>query len=169
MKTNLLLTGFMGAGKTTVGQLLAKQLGLAFADTDEMVEALLGKSAEEIFAADGEAAFRSGEQTVCNMLAERQETVIACGGATLLNETNAAQLRKNGVNLFLDTDFSVCYERVKNSGRPLVKACTKNELAALFLQRRPNYLAVSDGVILCGEDSPEQTAQRAAELFFAQR
>lgn len=95
-KNNVVLTGFMGTGKTTVGKLLAAQLGYAFVDTDDLIEARQGRSIPQIFAELGEAAFRQMERELAEELATRDGLVIATGGRLMLDPVNAAALGRSG-------------------------------------------------------------------------
>ena len=93
---NIVLFGFMGCGKSTVGALLAQQTGRLLLDTDGYLESQAGRTIPEIFAADGEAAFRRMEKKVCAALAGRDGLVVCCGGGTVLDEGNAVWLGKGG-------------------------------------------------------------------------
>lgn len=95
-KKNVVLTGFMGTGKSTVGRLLAARLGHDFVDTDELIVARDGRSIATIFREAGEAAFRDWEASVSQELAGRSGLVIATGGRLMLDEGNAAALSRNG-------------------------------------------------------------------------
>lgn len=96
MARNIILTGFMGTGKTTVGLLLAERLGFLFVDTDELIEARDGRAIPTIFAESGEAAFRAMERAVALELAGQEGLVISTGGRLMLDEVNAAELGRNG-------------------------------------------------------------------------
>lgn len=95
-KANIILTGFMGTGKTTVGKLLAQQLGFAFVDTDELIQERTGKTIPEIFEERGEAAFRRLEAELARELANRRGVVISTGGRLMLDPDNAAALTRTG-------------------------------------------------------------------------
>lgn len=96
MWQNIILTGFMGSGKTTVGPLLAERLGYRFVDTDKVIETRSGRSIPTIFAELGEAAFRQMEREVALELAGWAGLVIATGGRMMLDPVNAAELGRNG-------------------------------------------------------------------------
>jgi shikimate kinase len=95
-KENIVLTGFMGTGKTTVGKLLAEQLGYEFVDTDDLIETRQGRSIPQIFAELGESAFRQMERDLAEELARRGGLVIATGGRLMLDPVNAAALERQG-------------------------------------------------------------------------
>ena len=94
---NIVITGFMGTGKTTVGRLLAERLQRRFVDMDVLLAERFGKSIAAIFAEEGEEAFRGAEAALCQDLAAEQGLVIATGGGTLLNEASRAALGASGV------------------------------------------------------------------------
>lgn len=96
MKGNIVLTGFMGTGKTTVGRLLAERLGYRFVDTDALIVARDGRSIADIFHQDGEMTFRRQEAAVAQELAGQTGLVIATGGRLMLDPDNAAALSRNG-------------------------------------------------------------------------
>ncbi len=95
-RPNIIITGFMGTGKTSVGKLLAAQMGYDFVDTDELIVARTGQTVEEIFQGKGEEAFREMEAAVARELGGKEGIVISTGGRTMLDQTNAAALSKRG-------------------------------------------------------------------------
>src|SRR5512136_1498151 len=96
MESNLILTGFAGTGKTTVGQLIAQRLGRRFVDTDQQIEQRAGKSVAAIFAEDGEDRFRAWEAEMCEALSEPQGLIIATGGWTLGPPKNRQAMQCGG-------------------------------------------------------------------------
>ena len=95
-RPNIVLTGFMGTGKTTVGKKIAQQLAYDFVDTDELIQERAGKTVPEIFQEMGEVAFREMEAAVARELAGRQGIVISTGGRLMLDPDNAAALSSTG-------------------------------------------------------------------------
>ena len=93
---NIILTGFMGTGKTTLGRLLANQIGYEFIDTDAQIERQIGQTIADLFQTQGETAFRKLEAKLVKELAKREGLVIATGGGLVLNPKNVATLRKTG-------------------------------------------------------------------------
>lgn len=129
----------MGCGKSTVGKLLAQKLNMRFIDLDDYIEETEGMKIPDIFKEKGEPYFRSAEAKAVEELSAK-DTVIACGGGTILNDYSAEIARKNGVVVFLDIPFEVSYERIKDdSNRPLVMANTKESLNELFNKRHDIY------------------------------
>ncbi len=141
-RDNVVLTGFMGTGKTTVGRLLAERLGFEFVDTDHLIEADHGPI-PLIFAEQGEAAFRAIESAVAVELAGRHSLVIATGGRLMLDEANAAALTATGRTFCLTAPTSVILERVLGDGtthRPLLDGddpAGPNRSTARRTSRRP--------------------------------
>jgi shikimate kinase len=119
---HLVLVGLMGAGKTTVGRGCAARLGRAFVDTDELVGATTGRSVAEIFASDGEAAFRVLERSaIADACASPNPMVIACGGGAVLDPDNRRALREHAVVVWLDAAPDVLAARTAgNEARPLL-------------------------------------------------
>lgn len=133
------LCGFMGCGKSTIGKLLAKAMGLAYIDSDEYIVEQEKMTIPEIFEQYGEAVFRQKEAQVMKNLCEKN-AVISCGGGAMLNSETAEYANKNGVVVFADVPFEVCYERIKNdSNRPLVAQKGEKGLLELYNQRYPIY------------------------------
>ncbi|MCD8219453.1 MAG: shikimate kinase [Ruminococcus sp.] len=158
----IFLCGFMGCGKTTVGELLAKKLGLPLIDTDAYIVREESKTIPEIFAQDGEAYFREKEAAAIRTLCDKQ-AVISCGGGVMLNPESAAYARKNGIVVLLDESFACCYQRIRgDSNRPIVQRSTKEELEALFQQRASIY-RVHASCVIPGGGTPKEMAKRIAK------
>ena len=135
---NIILTGFMGTGKTTLGQLLAKKIGYKFIDTDTLIETQIGQTISDFFQQQGEAAFRKLESELVENLAEKQGLVIATGGGLVLNPNNVAMLSKTGKIICLTASPEEILTRVsKQQGvRPLLQG--ENPLGKItqLLQQR---------------------------------
>ena len=159
MKDKIYLCGFMGCGKSTVGELVARQLKLPLIDTDAYLVEQEGRSIPEIFAQDGEPYFRKIEAEAIRTLCGTQ-AVIACGGGAMLNPDSAAAARKEGVVVLLDESFDTCYRRIKgDTNRPIVQRSTKEELEQLFQKRAAVYRANASCVV-AGGVSPRKMAER---------
>ena len=157
----IFLCGFMGCGKTTVGEILAKQLGLPLIDTDAYIVEQEGRSIPEIFAQEGEPYFRKVEAQAIRTLCTKN-AVIACGGGAMLNPDSAAYARENGAVVLLNESFDTCYARIQgDTNRPIVQRSTKEELHQLFDQRAGIYRAHASHVV-DGGVSPEHMAERVA-------
>ena len=138
---NLALIGFMGTGKSSVGQLVAAQLHYRFVDTDELVEARAGKTISAIFAEEGELRFREQEREVVEELKNFHRTVIATGGGLVTREPNLASLKTHALVVCLWASPETIWERVNHqSHRPLLQ--TPDPLAKirqLLSEREPAY------------------------------
>ena len=125
---NIVLIGLMGAGKTTVGRLIAKRLGRPFVDTDDVVEKTEKRTIAEIFAADGERGFRRLEAAAVRSVAALRGQVIAVGGGAVLDPGNVTQLRSTGDLVLLDADPTTLAARIGDaSSRPLLAGGDSSE------------------------------------------
>ncbi len=141
---NLVLTGFMGTGKTTVGRLVAEQLGRPFVDMDALIEQRAGLNIPAIFATRGEAAFRRMERELCHELAARDGLVIATGGGALIDPVNRALMIGSGVVICLEASPDVLLARLQmQQDRPLLDGSALPErIHALLKTRRAAYAAL---------------------------
>jgi shikimate kinase len=140
MTDTIILVGFMGAGKSSVGRILARRLGRCFVETDDMITGREGRSIPEIFAARGEAYFRGLEEEMLGLLRLKQGEVIATGGGLPCREGRPAALRALGTVVWLAGDFDTLYERARRAGeRPMLAGRTREEVAALYRARAPYY------------------------------
>ena len=164
---NLLLCGFMGCGKTTVGKQLAARLSMQYLDLDQEIETQAGMRIPEIFAQDGEAGFREREHQAVCALAKRQRCVVALGGGAMTFSRNAKAVAAGDTVVFLDVPFEVCYRRIQGSDRPLVRSHTKAELHALYEMRRIAYRAAAQ-VTIEGAYPAAQMVQLVAQAWMPQ-
>jgi shikimate kinase / 3-dehydroquinate synthase len=156
---NIIITGFMGTGKTTIGRLLAAQLNRQFIDMDTQIEAHFGKPIPQIFAEDGEPAFRVLEAQLCAHLAQQQGLVLSTGGGALVNLGNRQVLSENGVIICLTATVDTILDRVsKASNRPLLPGDREERsrrIRHLLHERRHAYSAIPHQVNTTGR-TPEQ-------------
>ncbi len=140
-RANLVLVGFMGAGKSVVGRAAAERLDMAFVDADAMIEADAGQSIPDIFAAEGESGFRSRERRVLAMIAAEEGLVVATGGGAFVQPDVRERLMETGVTIHLDAPFDVLWERVgAQPGRPLLAGEGAKERAeSLYCSRLAEY------------------------------
>ena len=160
MSPVVVLVGPPGAGKSTVGGLLADRLGVTLRDTDEDIESSAGKSVAEIFVDDGEQRFRELESgSVAAALAEH-DGVVSLGGGAVLDETTRKLLADHRV-VFLDVGLAEAAARVGlGSARPLLLGNVRAQLKGLLDARRPLYRAVADVAIDTNTRTPEEVADR---------
>jgi shikimate kinase len=136
----LILVGFMGTGKSSIGRLVAKRIGFQFMDTDHHLESREGKSVAKIFSERGEAAFRDLETRTIESLAHLTRCVIATGGGAVLREENRRLLRELGFVVALSAAPEVIYERVaRNDKRPLVQTENPRETIKQLLAARAEH------------------------------
>ena len=138
---NLALVGFMGTGKSSVGQLAAAQLHFRFVDTDELIEGRAGKTISAIFAEEGESKFREYERTVVEELKNFHRIVIATGGGLVAHEENLASLKTHSLVLCLWASPETIWERVRHqSHRPLLQTPDPlGKIRQLLAEREPFY------------------------------
>ncbi len=166
MTRNLILTGFMGTGKSTVGQLVAAQLGREFVDMDTLIEQREGRPIPRIFAESGEPHFRQLEADLCKELATRKGLIVATGGGALVSETNLRVMEQSGLVICLDCRPEVLWQRIGQSDhRPMLAARDEERfarLSALLTQRGPAYARIQRHLDVT-HLSPEEAAQRICE------
>ena len=160
------LVGFMGSGKSTVGRMLADQIGWRFADIDDDVEAAAKTSITDLFAQQGEEEFRKLESEAIRQRVRKVQAgnpmVLALGGGAFTQQGNIDLLENNGVTIWLDADFPVVKKRVSMAThRPLARNAER--LAQLFQERRENY-AKSEYRILIPEDDSRAALEQILRL-----
>ena len=142
LPANIILTGFMATGKSTLGRLLAKRLGYHFVDTDAEIEKRTGMRIDRIFASQGEAVFRNLEKQLVRELAAGQEQVIATGGGLVMNPDNVTALEKNGriVCLTATPEDILARANTQRQTRPLLNSPDPQQrIAELLAERTPVY------------------------------
>ncbi len=156
------LWGFMGSGKTSIGKMLAQKLGYEFVDTDELIAQRLGKPIPQIFAEDGEAAFRRMETQVLSEVIQRQRVVLATGGGMPTVPENLALLRLNALNFYLRVPVEVLYGRLEMAqDRPLLQGPFDRYFRiATLLSQRERFYTQAQFIISCGRQTPDQIAER---------
>lgn len=156
-KQNVILVGLMAVGKSTVGRLLAQQLGYAFHDTDHVIEDRAGADVAWIFDVEGEAGFRDRETQVIDELTQLEDVVIATGGGAILRECNRRMLATRGCVIHLDSPLDRLLERTQNDKkRPLLQRGNPAEtLSRLQAERQPLYHEVADYRFLTDRQGPK--------------
>lgn len=164
---HLVLVGMMGVGKSTVGRRAAQRLGWPFVDADHAIEARAGCTVREVFARDGEPAFRDLESSVLvDLLAFDEPTVIAAGGGAVLREANRDAARARAEVVWLRARPETLLTRLggKADARPLLDGDAAATVRRLVVAREPAYAAAAHHVIDVDELSAEQAVTALAEL-----
>jgi len=163
---NIVLVGFMGSGKTTVGKLLAEQTGMPLVDMDTQIEERSGKTINEIFAQDGEPHFRALEREMVQELASKDGQIISTGGGIVLNPNNIANFEKTGLVVCLLVDADTVLDRVRHdSTRPLLAGDKETKIVELLQSRKHLYESITHKINTNGRPSPEPTAQEIIDLY----
>jgi shikimate kinase len=165
----VVLVGMMGAGKTAVGTVLARQLGVGFSDSDDEIVRAAAMTIPEIFARDGEAFFRAREAEVLARLLRGPPGVLSTGGGAFLSEANRTAIAASGVSVWLRADVEVLWSRVRHrTHRPLLRtADPRGTLAALAEARAPIYALADIAVDSLPQLSVEAMAQRVIAALAA--
>lgn len=149
-KELVVLIGPMGAGKTTIGKILAKELGFEFCDSDKEIEKRSGANIPWIFDVEGESGFRDREMLVIEDLSQRKGVVLATGGGAMMRKENQDYVSRNGFVIYLNTSVDQQYNRThKDRNRPLLQGDKDayEVLSELFELRDPIYREVADLVM----------------------
>ena len=164
------LTGFMGAGKTRVGRILARELGRCFLDTDRMIEQRAGKTIAEIFADEGEAHFRQLERDCVLETCQRPDAVVALGGGAITRADNVAAVRCAGILVCLKADVDTIFARVRRrSNRPLLAGldpqAQRAKIESLLRERAPYYDQAHIELYTTQAQTPEDTVGQLLDLL----
>jgi shikimate kinase len=163
---NIALIGFMGTGKSSVGQLVAGLTHFAFLDTDHIIETRAGKTVTEIFSRDGEPAFREWESRIVAELTERRRTVISTGGGLPLNEANLASLKTHALVVCLWASAEKIWERVHGqTHRPLLNEPDPLAKIKSLLEVRGPYYRQADVLLNTEMRSLKEVAQQVVHQF----
>jgi len=160
-RSRVVLVGFMGCGKTTVGRLLARRLGWAFEDMDRRIEQRTGRTVAAVFAEDGEESFRALEREEAQALRQESRCVVAAGGGAFTREDTRALLQEGAVTVWLRVGLDTALARVPLDGsRPL--AGSRDIMRALLAEREASY-SRADVTVDAGAP-PEEVAERVLAL-----
>jgi shikimate kinase / 3-dehydroquinate synthase len=159
---NIILVGMMGAGKTTVGKLLAKQLGKTFIDSDEEIQRRTGVTIPHIFDVEGESGFRTRESSIIQELLKQDNVVLATGGGAILSAHNRSEMKRNGVVVYLKSSVHDLWQRTRHDhNRPLLQTGNpRAKLQELHELRDPLYIEAADMVIPTGKQSVQILLER---------
>lgn len=168
--TRIIIIGYMGAGKTTVGKALAKELGITFYDLDWYIESRMHKTIPQIFAEKGEEGFRKIENAMLHEVAEFENVILSCGGGTPCFFDNIEYLNKQGHTVYLKASPDVLYKHLKmgRTERPLLKNKTKEEMQQFIekqlKEREPHYMKAKNVLDVSLMDNYEKIKISVARL-----
>ncbi|GAB4483283.1 MAG: shikimate kinase [Thermodesulfovibrionales bacterium] len=163
---NIVLTGFMGTGKTSVSRELARMLGMKLIDADEEIERTQKTAISEIFRLFGEQRFREIETETLRTLAKEDKTIISTGGGAVLREENMKALRENGMIFCLSASPETIYERTRHTtDRPLLNVDDPLARIRELLNSRMPYYEKAGTMIDTENKTPHQVAEEIARLF----
>ena len=167
--SNLILIGPMGAGKSTIGRLLAKELRVPFKDSDKEIEQRTGADIPWIFDVEGEAGFREREQAVIVELCELDGMVLATGGGAVMRAENRAALRRGGRVVYLHATVEQQIDRTaRDRNRPLLRNADPGKvLRELLAVRDPLYREIADIIVETDERPPRLVVQEILERLDA--
>ncbi|MFI5338564.1 MAG: shikimate kinase [Candidatus Methylomirabilales bacterium] len=169
-KRNVVLTGFMATGKSSVGLRLAARLGYDFADLDTLIEAEEGMPVPQIFATRGESAFRELEARMVEQAADRTGCVVATGGGTIVNPRNLLALKRSGVVIALTAEPEVILSRIGGGeDRPMLRGGEKRERVRLLMEERAPAYARADLTVDTSDRTVDQVVDHLVELLARDR
>lgn len=155
----IVLCGFMGCGKTTVGELTAQTLEMDYVDADQYIQEKAGMTISQMFDLYGEDYFRDREHTAMRELSSRKNIIISSGGGALTYQRNVAVVREAASIVYIQAEFFVCYHRIaEDTRRPLVMSNTRESLEALYNRRDGLYRACADAII-SNNTTPEESVK----------
>ena len=161
LKKPVVMVGLMGAGKTKIGGILAKTLGLPFVDADAEIEKAAGMSVAEIFETQGEPAFRDLERRVISRLLSDEIKVIAPGGGAMMNEQTADLIRASSISVWLRADLDTLVERTgRNNKRPLLRNGNPREILQGLMETRHPVYRTADITVDSGPADVEENARK---------
>lgn len=163
---SLILTGFMGTGKSTVGRKAAQRLGMNFTDTDHEIERITGMSVKEVFKKYGETRFRSEEKAAVRRISRQDNLVIATGGGLVMDPENLVMLKEIGLLISLSAAPEVIYNRVKGKKtRPLLDTDNPLETIKGMLEKRSKVYAEAHLTIDTSVLTLDQVVEQVVSAF----
>jgi shikimate kinase len=173
--TPIFITGFMGVGKSRIGRLLAERLRWSFVDTDQLIQEQAGLSISDIFARQGEDAFRDLEHNCIQAVASRSCVVVSLGGGAIVPERNRQRIRAAGLLVCITADVDTILRRVgRREDRPLLAGLNavgrRQRVEQLLAERQPFYAQADITIESCDDRAPDETARallRAIEQWYA--
>jgi len=169
-RRNIVLTGFMATGKSSVGRQLANRLGYDFVDVDGLIEAEAGTPIPEIFTSQGEAAFRALEARMVELVAGRTGCVIATGGGAIVNPRNLEALKRSGVVIALTADPETILWRIgSGEDRPMLRGGERQDRIRRLLEERAPAYAKADLTVDTSDRSVDEVVNHLLDLLATHR
>ena len=166
MKKNLILTGMMGVGKSTIGKSLSKRLKMKFIDTDKLIEKQENMNINEIFEKKGEKYFRDVEKKLILSSIEKNNKIIALGGGAFMISTVRNSILKKSVSFWLDLDISKLIKRLKISKkRPLLNNTNLEKTVKEIYSKRKSTYSLANFKINCNEESKTVLVEKIIKLY----
>lgn len=168
-KTNIILVGFMGSGKSVIGRNVARMLNYNFADTDDMIRDVTGMELISLFRKHGEIRFRSEEHLVIKKLADKQNQVIACGGSLIPAAENLELLGEDGYFVLLSASPEIIHARLSRKGNRLLPGGrpSLDDIAKMLSQREMDFAELKHISVNTGEMGVDEAASYIAEQYRA--
>ncbi len=165
LKRNLVLTGMMGSGKSTIGKSLSDQLNLTFVDIDSLIEKKLSLSISQIFETKGEGFFREKEREETIKALNDENLLIALGGGAFMDQVIRENIKKSSFSVWLDVNIDEIFKRTKISKkRPLLKNISKESLTKLYEERKKTY-SLADCKINCNFKTKDKIVEEIKEIY----
>ena len=168
-KSNIVLSGFMASGKSTVGALLSGRLGIPLIDTDPLIEDLAGRSISEMFARDGESRFRELEREVIARESRREGVILAVGGGAVLDQENVVALKRSGIIYLLEVTPAEVERRVGADGRRPLLPAGRGSIGMLISVREEAYREAADVAVETTGRAPDEITEEIATDFGSRR
>ena len=164
-KENIVFLGMMGSGKSSIGFLISKRLGMEFFDIDQCIERELEMKISKIFKEKGERFFRAIEEKITLQILKKRGIVVALGGGAFLNKNIRKEVIKNHFSIWLKVSSEILIKRLKNTkNRPLASNATKDELMDL-IKKRSNFYSRALYKVICNNMSKTQIINKVVDIY----
>ena len=164
-KENIVFLGMMGSGKSSIGFLISKRLGMEFFDIDQCIESELKMKISKIFQEKGENYFRTIEEKITLQILKKKGIVVALGGGAFLNKNIRKEVIKNHFSIWLKVSSEILIKRLKNTkNRPLASNATKEELMDL-IKKRSNFYSRALYKVICNNMSKSQIINKVIDIY----
>lgn len=169
MDNSVVLVGLMGAGKSSIGRMLAKHLNLEFVDSDHVIEGQERRDISEIFAKSGEAYFRELERrTIIDLASEKELIIMGTGGGAFMNDETRAVIKRKTLSVFLKSNLDVLSKRVgSGSGRPLFAGKEPADVLSELIEQRYPIYNEADIIVETKDEPLKETLNRVIEALYS--